>query len=55
MMDWMLPFVWPTASLVFGLAVGYLVGWNRAAHPGKVEGQLSAAFDKAKDEVKAKL
>jgi hypothetical protein len=35
-------------AFVVGAALGYIVGWNRAAHPGKVEAQLSDAVDRAK-------
>lgn len=35
-------------ACVVGAALGYVIGWNRAAHPGKVEAQLSDAVDRAK-------
>jgi hypothetical protein len=35
--------------IVFGL--GYAVGWNRALHPGKVEGQLASAAATVKEKL----
>jgi len=52
MSSFLASFIWPTISLIFGLAVGYWVGWNRSAHPGKVESEVSAAVDKVKAEAK---
>lgn len=34
------------------LAIGYAIGWNRAKHPGKVEAQVEAIAEKAKDAIK---
>lgn len=39
-------------SLCIGLGIGYAVGWNRAKHPGKVEGIVGRAADSISDKVK---
>ena len=44
--------IFPAVTFVLGLAIGYWIGWNRSAHPGKVESELSSAFDKAKADAK---
>ena len=45
-------FVWAFLSLATGLVAGYVIGWNRAKHPGKVEAQVQSVIDKAKDATK---
>lgn len=45
-------------AFLAGLGLGYALGWNRAAHPGKVEAQLGSLEDAAKglaDDVKDKV
>ena len=32
--------------IVAAFAIGYWAGWNRAAHPGKVEGEASSLWAK---------
>lgn len=33
-------------ALWIGIGLGYWVGWNRAEHPGKVEGEASRLWSK---------
>ena len=45
-MDFMSAAWWAFGSLVFGLGLGYYVGWSRAKHPGKIEQQIQDIKEK---------